>query len=69
MSEKSAKKSQRTVLALVMGGLLVWALYIAIGTYLYNFKILPASIVVGCMVVFVGSWLLLLRTTGRDKQR
>ncbi len=69
MSEKPEKKSQRTVLAVIMGGLLAWALYIAIGAYLYNFRIVPAIIVVGCMAMFVGVWLLLLRTTGRDKQR
>ncbi|HEX3726950.1 MAG TPA: hypothetical protein VHV08_11935 [Pirellulales bacterium] len=45
-----------------MGALALWALFVATGVYLYNFKIWAAVIVTACMAVFLGSWLLLLWT-------
>jgi hypothetical protein len=60
--------SQRGLLALIMGGLVVWAAYVAVGSYLYNFNPWRAVIVMGCMGVFLGVWLLLLWSRGSGKK-
>ena len=68
MPEQRPQLSQRTLIKLIMGGLVVWAVYVAIGAYLYNLNPWRAVIVLGCMGAFVGIWLLLLATQKRDKQ-
>jgi drug/metabolite transporter (DMT)-like permease len=68
MSEDRPSPSPRLIIGLIMGGLAVWALYIAIGSYLYNFNPWRAVLVLGCMGVFLGFWLLLLWSQGGKKQ-
>jgi hypothetical protein len=68
MPDQRAPISQRTLLAIIMGGLVVWSLYVAIGAYLYNFDLLRSLIVLGSMAVFLGFWLLLLWTHRGNKQ-
>jgi drug/metabolite transporter (DMT)-like permease len=69
MPEDRPPPSPRLIIGLIMGGLVVWAVYIAIGSYLYNFNPLRAVLVLGCMAAFLGFWLLLLWTQGGNKQR
>lgn len=52
--------SSRLLFALIMGGLVLWSVFIAVGAYLYNFDPWRPAMVLGCMAVFVGGWLLLL---------
>jgi len=51
-----------------MGLLVVWAVYVAIGAYLYNFNPWRAVIVLASMGVFLGIWLLLLWTQSRNRR-
>ncbi len=60
--------SSRLLFALIMGALAPWALYVAVGAYLYNFDPWRAVIVLGCMATFLGWWLLLLYMQGRKKK-
>jgi hypothetical protein len=60
--------SQRTLFALIIGGLVVWALYVAIGAFLYDFDPWRAIIVLFCMGTFVGIWLLLLWSRGHNNR-
>ncbi|MGD9723859.1 MAG: hypothetical protein AB7O59_20855 [Pirellulales bacterium] len=59
--EPSTPLSQRRLIAVIMAALAVWALYVAIGAYLYNFDPMRAVVVLVCMAAFLGFWLLLLR--------
>jgi hypothetical protein len=68
MPNEPAPISQRTLFAIIMGGLTVWAAYVAIGSYLYNYNPWRAVIVMGCMGVFLGVWLLLLWSQRRGKK-
>ena len=58
--------SQRTLLMIIMGTLVAWALYVAIGAYWYNFDLMRAIVVLACMAAFLGIWLLLFWSRGGD---
>ena len=58
----------RLMIGLIMAALLVWATYLAIGAYYYNLNPWRPVLVLGCMVVFVGWWLLLLWARSRRNQ-
>ena len=60
--------SPRTILALVMGGLIVWGIYMAVGVLWYGLNPVGAVLVLVCVGMFLGFWLLLLRTQKRDRQ-
>ena len=62
MPDQRKPLSPRQILALIMGGLVLWGVYIAIGAYLYNQNPWRGVIVLVCMGSFVGLWLLLLWT-------
>jgi hypothetical protein len=68
MPSQPAPVSPRTILAMIMGGLVVWAVYMAIGAYWYNLNPWRAVVVLVCMGMFLGVWLLLLWTQSRDKK-
>ena len=68
MPDQRPPISQRSLLAIIMGGLILWSLYVAIGAYWYNFDLLRSIIVFGAMAVFVGFWLLLLWTQRGNKR-
>ena len=53
----------------MMVGLVLWAAYVAVGAYLYNFNPWRAVIVLGCMGVFLGFWLLMLWGQSRRSRR
>lgn len=61
--------SNRAILALIMGGLLVWGIYVAVGSYLYNFDVRRAVVVLASVGMFLGFWLLLLWNQARKKGR
>jgi hypothetical protein len=61
--------SQRLMIRLIMGGLAAWAIYLAIGAYLYNFNVLRALVVLGCMAAFLGFWALMLWSQGAPPKR
>src|SRR5262245_13408018 len=65
MSAQSPPPSARLVLALIMGALVLWGTYLAIGAYLYNLNPWRPVIVLGCVSLFLGFWLWLLRVRGR----
>ncbi len=66
MSENRPPMSPRTMFLLIFGGLLLWGLYIAGGVLWYGINPLGAIIVLVCVGIFLGFWLLLLRTQSRD---
>jgi hypothetical protein len=61
--------STRWVLALVMGGVVLWGIYVAIGAYRYNPNPWRAVIVLACTGTFLGVWLLLLWARARRGRR
>ncbi len=58
--------SPRTILALIIGGLVLWGLYIAAGVIWYGLNPLGGIVVMVCVAIFVGFWMLLLRTQKND---
>lgn len=68
MSDERPPMSPRTLLALIMGGLIVWGIYVAVGVLWYGLNPTGAVAVLVCVGMFLGFWLLLLRTQNRDKQ-
>ena len=60
--------SPRTILALVMGGLIAWGIYVAVGVLWYGINPAGAVLVLVCVGMFLGFWLLLLWTQKRDRQ-
>ena len=52
---------------LIMGGMIVWGAYIAVGAYLYNKDPWRGVIVMACVGLFLGFWLLLLWNQSRAK--
>jgi len=68
MSDERPPMSPRTLLALIMGGLIVWGIYVAVGVLWYGLNPTGAIAVLVCVGMFLGFWLLLLRTQKRDKQ-
>jgi hypothetical protein len=56
--------SSRTMIGLIMGGLVVWAIFLAIGAYRYNFNPWRGVLVLGSMALFLSFWLLMLRSQG-----
>ena len=69
MPDERPQISQRTIIGVIMGALVVWAIYLAVGAFLYDFNILRAIIVLACMAAFVGFWLLMLWTQGPRPKR
>lgn len=68
MAEQRPPLSPRTILAIVMGGLVLWGIYVAVGVVVYGLNPLGAVMVLLCVSFFLGFWLLLLWTKNRDKR-
>jgi uncharacterized protein (DUF2062 family) len=68
MPEARPPLPPRTILAMIFGGLLLWGVYVAAGVLWYGLNPLGAVVVLVCVAMFLGFWLLLLRTQKRDKQ-
>ena len=60
--------SPRLLLGLIMGGMIVWGAYIAIGAYLYNHDPRSGLLVMLFVGLFLGFWLIMLWSQGRRKQ-
>lgn len=52
--------NQQTVINLIMGCVLAWGAFHALGAYLLNYNPLRPLIVLGCVAVFLGFWSLML---------
>jgi 1,4-dihydroxy-2-naphthoate octaprenyltransferase len=61
--------SPRMLMALIMGGLIVWGIYVAVGVVAYGLNPTGAIAVLVCVGMFLAIWLLLLRTQKRDKEQ
>ena len=53
-------QSRRWII-LLLAALAAWGLYHAIGAFLFNHDVRRGLIVLACMAVFLGWWMLLLR--------
>lgn len=68
MPDQRPSPSPRLILTLIMGGMVAWGAYVAIGAYLYNMNPWRGLIVMGCVALFLGFWLVLLWVQSRSKQ-
>jgi hypothetical protein len=57
--------SPRLLYGLIVGGMLVWGAYLALGAYLYNHNPWRAVVVMGCVVAFLGIWMGLMAMRNR----
>ena len=69
MAEDRPPMSPRTILALVMGGLVVWGIYLAVGVLWYGLNPVGAVLVLVSVGTFLGIWLFLLRMQKRDRPK
>jgi hypothetical protein len=69
MAPERPQPSQRLIFGIIMGGLTLWAIYLAIGAYRYNLNPWRGIIVLASMGIFLGGWLLLLWGQSRQKTR
>jgi ABC-type transport system involved in Fe-S cluster assembly fused permease/ATPase subunit len=68
MPDERPTISPRLLMGLIMGGGALWALYVAVGVYFSTFNVWRAALVLVCMAVFLGFWLLLLWKSGGPKR-
>lgn len=69
MADERPPVSPRTIIALIVGGLILWGIYVAVGVLWYGLNVAGAVAVLVCVGMFVGFWLLLLRTRNRDRDQ
>jgi hypothetical protein len=55
------------MLTLIVVGLVLWGLFVAAGTIVYGLNPLSAVVVLACVGVFIGFWMLLLHFQKRPK--
>lgn len=67
MPDSRPPMSPRTILALIIGGLILWGVYVAIGVWWFGLNPVGAIVVLISVGIFLGFWLLLLRARGRDQ--
>ena len=56
-------------IALIMLAVLAWGIFHAIGAYTFNWNIYRPMMVIGCSLVFLGFWLVMLQSRKRRLQR
>jgi hypothetical protein len=61
--------SPKTIITLIVGGLILWGLYVAAGVIWYDLNVGGAVVVLVCVGMFVGFWLLLLRSKSSQQPR
>lgn len=49
--------SQRLLFGVIIGGMLLWGAYLALGAYLYNHNPWRPVVVMGCVLAFLGIWM------------
>ena len=59
--------SPRTMLTLIVVGIVLWGVFVAAGTIVYGLNPLSAVVVLACVAVFIGFWMLLLHFQKRPK--
>ncbi len=69
MSDPRPAISQRNLMLLIMGLMVAWSLYVAVGAYLYNYNPWRVVVILGCMAFFLGFWLLALWNRNRRQRR
>ena len=69
MPDARPQVSPRMIIGLIMGALVLWAAYLAIGAYRYNFNPWRAVLVMASMGLFLGFWLLMLWSQGPKAPR
>jgi len=55
----------RNMVRLIMGAVLVWGVFLAVGAYRFNHNPARPAMVMACVLGFLGFWGLLLRTRRR----
>jgi len=60
MTETDA--APRNLVRLIMGAVLVWGTFLAVGSYRFNHNPARPAVVMTCVLAFLGFWGLLLRT-------
>ena len=63
-----AHRQTPQLFAVIMGGMVLWGAYVAIGAYLYNYDPWRGVIVMASVGLFLGFWLLLLWNQSRNKK-
>lgn len=58
----SQNPSPRLIYAIILGGMTLWALFLALGAYLYNHNPWRGVVVLTCFALFAGFWMLMVRT-------
>lgn len=61
MDDNPQPWTPRSILALIIGGLILWAIYIAAGVIWYGLNPLGGVVVLVSAAIFIGFWMLLLR--------
>jgi hypothetical protein len=69
MPDRQQPLSPTKLLALIMGALALWGVYIAIGSYLYNRNPWRPLIVLASVGIFLGIWMLLLWGQSRRQRK
>ncbi|HEY2894566.1 MAG TPA: hypothetical protein VGJ16_10150 [Pirellulales bacterium] len=69
MSMPQQPLSPTKLLALIMGALALWGVYVAIGAYLYNRNPWRPLIVLASVGIFLGIWMLLLWGQSRRQRK
>ena len=68
MPDEPKQPSPRLIMTLIMGGLVFWGIYVAVGTFLYHRSIVQSLVVLFIVASFIGLWLLLLWTQSRKRK-
>ena len=62
-------KDAERLIAWIMGGLVVWGLFHAVGAWTFNHDARRPLVVLGCTAAFLGFWLTLLAARRRRIER
>ena len=57
------------ILAWIMGGLVIWGLFHAVGAWTLNHDVRRPLIVLACVAAFLGFWLVMLSSRRRRLER
>ena len=63
--ESSSPPGAERILTWIMGGLLVWGLFHAVGAWTLNHDARRPLVVIGCVAAFLGFWLAMLAARRR----
>jgi hypothetical protein len=69
MADPKPPLSPKMLTALIMGLLVLWGVYVAVGTQLYGLSWRAAAVVLVCVGIFLGVWLVALRFQPRGRKQ